>query len=120
MTAEITPKVKINKQSSLMASDHKLNLSRIHKTTQERSNTVLAKYATISDHERNGSLDGPYHTFDYDVKVSEEYQSQYTVKDPHMVFYKQCRERNRDKELHKPMKLGAKNQSSYERIKKEL
>ena len=31
-----------------------------------------------------------------------------------------CRERNRDKEIHGQMKFGAKSQSSYERIKKDL
>ena len=119
MKMETTPKVNLKKQSHLMTVDHKLNLTRVHNANPERT-YAGSKYQTISDHKKLQPVDEPYNTFDYNMNVQDEYQSQFTVQDPHMVFYKQCRERNRDKELHGPMKLGAKSQSSYERIKKEL
>ena len=42
----------------------------------------------------------------------------YTVKDPHMQFYNQCRQRDKSKEIQGPMHM--KLISSYDRIKQDL
>lgn len=51
-------------------------------------------------------------------RKKSDYQSIYTVKDPHMEFYKQVRSRDKSKELHGPMRLKIVN--SFDRIKSEL
>ena len=42
----------------------------------------------------------------------------YSVMDPHLQFYNQCRPRDKSKEIHGPMRM--KLISSYDRIKQDL
>lgn len=51
-------------------------------------------------------------------KEQFDYQSVYSVKDPHMQFYNICRPRDKSKEIQGPIKM--KLTSSYDRIKSEL
>ena len=47
-----------------------------------------------------------------------QYEPMYSVQDPHLQFYHDCRPRDKSKELHGPMRM--KLISSYDRIKSEL
>ena len=51
-------------------------------------------------------------------KLSSDYQPSYSVNDPHLEFYNVCRQRDKSKELHGPMRM--KLISSYDRIKSDL
>lgn len=52
------------------------------------------------------------------LKKQSDYQPMFSVKDPHMQFYNQCRSRDKAKEIQGPLRM--KLVSSYDRIKSEM
>ena len=83
------PKIKIrDSKGSFKTINAKLDLQKIQKYSDNSMNRAR-KFPIIGDDQRY-RMKGEYSTSTITMNedANEEYQSQYTVKDPHMVFYK--------------------------------
>ena len=107
-------------QSAFKPLNTKLNLNKVAMNVYDPQ-SAPQKFPKIGSSKRIVSLGQRSVTqIEHSPVKKEKYESKYTVKDPHEVFYRQLRERNKEKELHGPVQTGTKKFNDYDRVSQEL